>query len=241
MAVYHSPGLWEHIQEVFAWMPIAAVVNDSYFCVHGGISESYPTIQSIAEIRRPIVHADAVIDFFWGDPTIISGYYAPSPRGFGHLYGSDAVDRFLAENGLLQIIRAHEVVPEGVKTLLDGRVVTVFSTSDGSWPDKNSIAMLQIFKSNPANPVAATVLPPSTAVLTRENVQWKPCCEPATASRRSISGSLTLRIGLMKAPSANSRKELLAGLGSSLGAVTKSNSLPSRSELSFGGSDFEDG
>lgn len=29
-------GLWQRFSEVFDWLPMAAIVNDKIFCVHGG-------------------------------------------------------------------------------------------------------------------------------------------------------------------------------------------------------------
>jgi diadenosine tetraphosphatase ApaH/serine/threonine PP2A family protein phosphatase len=145
MSVYHSADLWTQIQQVFGWLPIAAVVNSNCFCVHGGISASYPTIASILAIQKPIFSTGnaPVEDFFCSDPTLVYDLYLPSPRGFGKLYGAKAVAEFLETNHLLQVIRAHEVVRDGVESSLDGLVLTVFSTSDGASPDKNSIGFIR--------------------------------------------------------------------------------------------------
>jgi protein phosphatase len=177
MGIYNSPDLWNLVLQVFAWMPVAAVVNNTFFCVHGGISENYPTISSIAEIPRPIfqVTGDPIADFFWSDPTTVYQLYAPSTRGTGRMYGPTAVTEFLDTNNLRQIVRAHEVVKEGVKLSLEGRVMTVFSTSDGAWPEKNQIAFIRMDHTDAQHPAVPRVLPPGPT-LARNDVCFKPCC-----------------------------------------------------------------
>jgi protein phosphatase len=211
-SLYKSPSLWTLVQSVFGWMPVAAVIGGSYFCVHGGISESFPTIDSIAAIQRPILKAsEPIADFFWGDPTTVYGLYAPSPRGLGKIYGPESVSEFLETIHLKQIIRAHEVAPACIKPALDGRVLTVFSTSDGAWPDKNSIAVLLIQISDPGDPIKAKILPPGRT-LKREEAVFKLCCDAVAQTRRKLTASTSYKmITMTRMPSGANRRELLQG------------------------------
>ena len=38
---YHKVGLWELFNQCFSFMPIAAVIDASIFCMHGGLSPRY--------------------------------------------------------------------------------------------------------------------------------------------------------------------------------------------------------
>ncbi|EAX98428.1 Ser/Thr protein phosphatase, putative [Trichomonas vaginalis G3] len=53
---YHSEDLWESFNSVFDYLPIAAVVNNTYFCVHGGISPSITSVEKLASHTLPIYH-----------------------------------------------------------------------------------------------------------------------------------------------------------------------------------------
>ena len=56
--------------------------------------------------------------------------FGNSPRGGGAIcFGSKAIDRFLDNNGLSYIVRAHEAHSHGVSLSKGARVFTVFSTS----------------------------------------------------------------------------------------------------------------
>jgi serine/threonine-protein phosphatase PP1 catalytic subunit len=39
--------------EMFNWMPVAAIIDDKIFCVHGGLSPELNTLDQIAKISRP--------------------------------------------------------------------------------------------------------------------------------------------------------------------------------------------
>lgn len=41
---YGSVNVWRYCTEIFDFLPLAAIVNDSVFCVHGGLSPSIETL-----------------------------------------------------------------------------------------------------------------------------------------------------------------------------------------------------
>ncbi|VDL79555.1 unnamed protein product [Nippostrongylus brasiliensis] len=54
---FATPRLYNVFQEVFAVMPLSAVVSDRILCMHGGLSPSLltaPSLSILNEIRRPI-------------------------------------------------------------------------------------------------------------------------------------------------------------------------------------------
>lgn len=133
LTVFDSLVPWEKANSAFDAMPLAAVIDDRIFCVHGGIT---PTIETINELRirfsRPICnYEDEVLyDLMWGDPTNTTQSFVPSIRGIGNQFGNYALNLFLYNNNLLQMIRGHQCVHDGVQRLFNGKLVTVFSSSN---------------------------------------------------------------------------------------------------------------
>jgi len=39
--------------DMFNWMPVAALIDDKIFCVHGGLSPELTTIDQITKLMRP--------------------------------------------------------------------------------------------------------------------------------------------------------------------------------------------
>ena len=64
--------VFKYITDTFPYIPLAAVVQDSYLAVHGGISSSINSLDDIRSIKREeIVDCNQnkiVCDLVWGDP-----------------------------------------------------------------------------------------------------------------------------------------------------------------------------
>ncbi|RWS19464.1 Calcineurin-like protein phosphoesterase [Leptotrombidium deliense] len=59
----------------------------------------------------------------------VHGFLSNSKRGTAFYYSTEAVDDFLKINGLQYILRGHEVMPLGYKYHMNGKVMTIFSSS----------------------------------------------------------------------------------------------------------------
>ena len=99
--------------DLFDYLPLTAVVNDSVFSLHGGLSPSIDTLDKIRELERvqEIPHEGSMCDLMWSDPDETSGW-GPSPRGAGYTFGGDVSDKFNHDNNLRLIARAHQLVME---------------------------------------------------------------------------------------------------------------------------------
>jgi diadenosine tetraphosphatase ApaH/serine/threonine PP2A family protein phosphatase len=141
---HYSVAVFDAFCSAFAWMPLAAIVQTHFFCVHGGLGRSIRTIDQLDAIPRPIVDETdhvSVKPLLWADPSDTCSRYAASPRaGEEGLYGYLAVRDFLQENSLDCIIRAHECV-DAIRRLESMPVVTVFSASnyDAGIPNRSGV------------------------------------------------------------------------------------------------------
>lgn len=131
--LYGNSDLWEQFNIVFNWLPIAAIINKNTFCVHGGISPHLKNINQISALKRPIASFqdnNLLSDLMWSDPSSNVSYYLHSERGFGCIFGSDAIIDFCRSQKMEQVIRAHQCMSLGVENQLHGKVITVFSCSN---------------------------------------------------------------------------------------------------------------
>jgi protein phosphatase len=152
--------VYKVINEVFEYLPLAAIVEDQILCLHGGIGGCLSSVNEIEEIERPlsIIHEatnkteQIVMDILWSDPTENDDELGiqPNPlrdsKSFGNIvkYGPDVVDKFLEQNSLSMVIRAHECVPDGFERFSGGNLITIFSATDYCRRHKNAGAMLLI-------------------------------------------------------------------------------------------------
>ena len=50
----YNPTMWKDFCDVFNYLPIAAIIDDKIFCIHGGISPELNSLDDIRNITRPI-------------------------------------------------------------------------------------------------------------------------------------------------------------------------------------------
>lgn len=134
-----SIKLWKHFVDVFNVMPVAATVglappeDPVILCMHGGLSPFLQNYKDINKIKRPTEVSDEGIlcDLLWSDPetegpTFLKGWH-PNDRGVSYLFCRDVLHKFLKENKLEMICRAHQVVEDGYEFYGNRELVTIFS------------------------------------------------------------------------------------------------------------------
>ena len=157
-----NPVIFTRFNDFFDYLPLAAIINDTVLCLHGGIGSNITTISDIEKINRPleVIHEvtnldqQLVVDILWSDPTdsdVETGIQPNStrdPTGVGNIvkFGPDRVEEFLKNNNLTLILRAHECVMDGFERFAGGKLITVFSATDYCGKHKNAGAILFLTK-----------------------------------------------------------------------------------------------
>lgn len=142
--------------EVFSHLPLAAVIQDAIFVVHGGIStesNGEVSLDTIKKIKRGCEPPESGLmsDLLWADPQPQSGR-SFSKRGMGYSFGPDYSERFLAHNNLRLIVRSHEVKDEGYEVDHGGKCITVFSAPNYCDQMGNKGAMIKFDLANDLKP-----------------------------------------------------------------------------------------
>ena len=135
---YGTPSVWTMLTDVFDFLPLAAVIDERVFAVHGGLSPFLPTLADISRIdrQREIPHdSDPLSDLVWSDPlddddcseAAAGSQWVVSPRGGGWLFGEVEAQRFLHRNALQLIVRSHQLCKDGYKRQFHDTLLTVWS------------------------------------------------------------------------------------------------------------------
>ncbi|KAL4332503.1 hypothetical protein GQ457_07G003810 [Hibiscus cannabinus] len=124
-----SEAFVELFAEVFCYLPLAHVINQKVFVVHGGLFSvdgvKLSDIKAIDRFCEP-PEEGLMCELLWSDPQPFPGR-GPSKRGVGLCFGADVTKNFLQDNNLDLIVRSHEVKDEGYEIEHDGKLITVFS------------------------------------------------------------------------------------------------------------------
>lgn len=121
--------LWKTFTDCFNVLPVAAIVDEKIFCMHGGLSPDLKTLEQIKRIARPTDVPDTglLCDLLWADPDKERGGWGENDRGVSFTFGADIVVTFLKKHDLDLVCRAHQVVEDGYEFFAKRQLVTVFS------------------------------------------------------------------------------------------------------------------
>jgi len=146
--------VWQLFTDLFDFLPLAASIDGSLFCVHGGLSPNVQSVDSILVIDRfkEIPHDGPMADLVWSDPDIELLNFRISSRGAGYQFGINVVNKFLHINGFQRIYRAHQLCNEGYQVFWRGKVNTVWSAPNYCYRCGNKASILEITQNLDANP-----------------------------------------------------------------------------------------
>ncbi|KAF1941274.1 Metallo-dependent phosphatase [Clathrospora elynae] len=121
--------VWKAFVDTFNTLPIAAIVAQKIFCVHGGLSPSLSHMDDIRQIARPTDVPDYGLlnDLLWSDPADMENDWESNERGVSYCFGKKVIMEFLQRHDFDLVCRAHMVVEDGYEFFTDRVLVTVFS------------------------------------------------------------------------------------------------------------------
>ncbi|KAG8370680.1 hypothetical protein BUALT_Bualt13G0008500 [Buddleja alternifolia] len=163
-----SDGIWAwtRFNQLFNYLPLAALIEKKIICMHGGIGRSINSVEQIEKLERPItMDAGSIVlmDLLWSDPTendSVEGL-RPNARGPGLVtFGPDRVTEFCKKNKLQLIIRAHECVMDGFERFAQGQLITLFSATNYCGTANNAGAILVVGRGLVIVPKLIHPLPP---------------------------------------------------------------------------------
>lgn len=132
--------------DAFNCLPIAAIVANKIFCVHGGLSPSLSSMDEIRAIQRPTDVPDYGLlnDLLWSDPSDTALDWEDNERGVSYCFGKSVILDFLSRHDFDLVCRAHMVVEDGYEFFNDRTLVTVFSAPNYCGEFDNAGAVMSV-------------------------------------------------------------------------------------------------
>ncbi|KAJ1815756.1 3',5'-cyclic-nucleotide phosphodiesterase (PDEase) (3':5'-CNP), partial [Coemansia sp. RSA 2675] len=154
----YSEQVYEAAAESFCALPLGAVVNKQFLCIHGGLSPELHTLDDLRTLdrfREPPTHG-LMCDLLWADPVEDFGHEKSKSyfvhnyaRGCSYFFSYAATCAFLERNGLLSLVRAHEAQDAGYRMYRKSKttgfpaVITLFSAPNYLDAYNNKAAVLK--------------------------------------------------------------------------------------------------
>ena len=138
--------LWKTFTDCFNCLPVAALIDEKIFCMHGGLSPELNQMNQIRRIIRPTDVPDTglLCDLLWSDPEKDMSGWGDNDRGVSFTFGADIVLNFLRKHDLDLICRAHQVVEDGYEFFAKRHLVTLFSAPNYCGEFDNAGAMMSV-------------------------------------------------------------------------------------------------
>jgi len=127
----YGVAMWHAISNMFDDLPVTALVQGVLMCVHGGLpaKAAEQAGLALADFRR-LSKGDLdgwVHELLWNDSSPMRGV-RDNQRGPGTFtFGADVTRKFMEQNSLRAVVRAHDVRMAGYTIEHGRRLVTVFS------------------------------------------------------------------------------------------------------------------
>ena len=131
---------------MFDYLTVAALIDGKIFCVHGGLSVNITTLDQIRVLERfkEVPSEGPLADLLWSDPDPTKDEHGISNRGAGILFGGNMVRRFLHNNNIDHMARAHQLCMEGYQVLFDGMLSTVWSAPNYCYRCGNIASVMEV-------------------------------------------------------------------------------------------------
>mmetsp|Transcript_60079 Transcript_60079/g.173238 ORF Transcript_60079/g.173238 Transcript_60079/m.173238 type:complete len:505 (-) Transcript_60079:138-1652(-) len=161
----HGPDIFALLGNAFIMLPLASLVQEKIFVVHGGIGDGKWSIDALRKVQRPLRHSDLQQDsnkwlwnLLWSDPieddertgsSSVFGVHS-SPRGkLAVKFGWNVTQGFCAENGLDLVVRSHQAKKCGLgfDVMHSQSLIRVFSARDYEGHE-NDCAILSVTESS---------------------------------------------------------------------------------------------
>jgi serine/threonine-protein phosphatase PP1 catalytic subunit len=167
--------LWKTFTDCFNCLPIAAIIDEKIFTMHGGLSPDLNSMEQIRRVMRPTdvgapfqlmrpmllyrIHSSLFLtclqipdcgllcDLLWSDPDKDITGWSENDRGVSFTFGPDVVSRFLQKHDMDLICRAHQVVEDGYEFFSKRQLVTLFSAPNYCGEFDNAGAMMSVDES----------------------------------------------------------------------------------------------
>jgi serine/threonine-protein phosphatase PP1 catalytic subunit len=138
--------IWKTFTDTFNCMPVAAIIDEKIFTMHGGLSPELQSMDQVRKIMRPTDVPDSglICDLLWSDPEEGISGWGENDRGVSFTFGADIVERFLRKHDFDLICRAHQVVEDGYQFFAKRQLITIFSAPNYCGEFDNSGAMMSV-------------------------------------------------------------------------------------------------
>ncbi|KAH7694428.1 serine/threonine protein phosphatase, partial [Aphelenchoides avenae] len=145
-----APRLWNALNDLFAYMPLAALVGGRILCMHGGLSRHLNSLEDILQIKRPLADPTQhplACDLLWADPSPVPSFQGFGPnteRSVSCYFGEDVVAQTCERLKVDIIVRAHQVQLDGCSFFCRRRLITIFSAPMYCKEINNMGAIMQV-------------------------------------------------------------------------------------------------
>ena len=153
---YGNEEIFKIISEVFNYIPLAVIINNNIFCIHGGLSPDLETIEEINNLDRFVcidkndnifgLMANSPVEYSYWEFLYfynINNGWIQAPKGNEKYFLEEVTERFEKKTKIDLIICGGRYMEEGFRFFHNNKLISVFS-SPNFGINKNKGAIIEI-------------------------------------------------------------------------------------------------
>ena len=154
---YDDTSIYDKFNDIFNYLPLASIIDDQVFCVHGGISPKLTSFDEIKKIEKPVTADEFfngekfvegfITDFLFAECDTDIDDWRPGPNNLSILFGQKTLNDFVQKFNLKMVCRGHEVA-DGIWYPFspNNSLLTIFSASKFRLIHENRAAVVNLNK-----------------------------------------------------------------------------------------------
>jgi len=145
---YSNANVWQYFVDLFDYLPIAAVIENSIFCVHSGISQHAETIDHLRCLHRcqEIPLKGILYELVNSNPSILEKKEPEKGKEseVQLVFGQDEFKKFMSTNNLSYMVRSNQLCIDGYQQIFGAKLATVWGAPNFMYRCGNVAAILEI-------------------------------------------------------------------------------------------------
>jgi len=143
---YNNVRVWQYFVDLFDYLPIAAVIDNSIFCVHSGLSQHAETLDQLRCVSRcqEIPLKGIIYELLNANPVLDKKEEKGKENEVQTTFGQEEFKKFMSNNDLSYMVRSNQLCIDGYQQIFGAKLSTIWGAPNFMYRCGNVATILEI-------------------------------------------------------------------------------------------------